>query len=310
MKILFAGTPQTAVPSLHALLEAGHEILSVLTRAPAPAGRRHRLIPSAVNETADDLGIPVLTPATLKEADIQRRICELQPEAIAVVAYGLLVPRELLTLPTHGWINLHFSLLPSWRGAAPVQYAISSGDKETGACTFRIEEGLDTGPVFDRLTTAIGAEETAGDLLARLSLSGAELLVGTLEALEEGRAHASPQEGTPTLAPTITTQDAQVRWNDTALAITRRSRAHTPAPGPWTRMGDTRIKLGPLTISMSEEKLAPGQILAGKRVIVGTAEGNVELSTVSPAGKRAMPAADWARGARLDTSAHFDGELQ
>ena len=308
MKILFAGTPATAVPSLHALVAAGHDVAAVLTRAPARAGRRHQLVPSAVHTAAEDMGIPVLTPATLKDPDIQAQIADLAPAAIAVVAYGLLVPKALLEVPTHGWINLHFSLLPAWRGAAPVQSAIAAGDPMTGACTFRIEAGLDTGPIFDRLKEPVTPTDTSGELLERLSHSGADLLVTTFARLEAGTAIATAQEGTPSYAPQITTADAHVRWNAQASEIDRLSRAHTPQPGPWTSLNGIRVKLGPLVAHPDITDLEPGQIHAGKTALVGTGKGAVELTTVAPAGKKAMNAADWLRGARLTEPARFDVE--
>ena len=303
MRILFSGTPDTAIPSLHHLIADGHEVAAVLTRAPARAGRRHKLVPSAVHEAAEELGLPVLTPATLRDEDIQEQIKELAPDAVAVVAYGLLVPPSLLDVPTHGWINLHFSVLPAWRGAAPVQYAIWQGDDVTGASTFRLEKGLDTGPVFDVMTEPIHPTDTSGDLLARLAISGAELLSHTFAALENGSAASHPQEGEPSLAPTITTREAQVDWRSPALLVDRQIRAHTPAPGAWTTLGGNRVKLGPVTLAPDGEPLAPGEIRNG---FVGTGTHPIRLGWVAPAGKKAMDARDWLRGARLPEGTHFD----
>ncbi len=303
MRILFAGTPDTAIASLHRLIADGHEVAAVLTRAPARAGRRHRVVPSAIHEAAEELGLPVLTPATLRDEKIQEQIKELAPDAVAVVAYGLLVPSALLDVPTHGWINLHFSVLPAWRGAAPVQHAIWRGDDVTGASTFRLEKGLDTGPVFGVMTETIRPTDTSGDLLERLSVSGADLLSRTFAALAGGSALAAPQEGEPTLAPTITTREAQVEWSAPAFAVDRQIRAHTPAPGAWTMLAGNRVKLGPVTPAPDQNPLSPGEIKNG---FVGTGTHPVRLGWVAPAGKKAMDARDWLRGARLPESTHFD----
>lgn len=311
MRILFAGTPATAVPSLRRLVADGHELAEVLTRPPARAGRKHVLRPSAIHAEAEALGIPVDTPTTLKDPDVQNRIAEWQPEAVAVVAYGLIVPAPLLDVPEHGWVNLHFSLLPAWRGAAPVQHAIAAGDPVTGACTFRLEKGLDTGPVFSSVAEPIGPSDTAGDLLGRLAEAGADLLAATFRDLQDGRAQAAPQEGAATYAPTISTSDARIDWRDAAERIDRCSRAHTPAPGPWTELRGARVKLGPLTARPGVAGLAPGRIRAGRadgaeEVLVGAGEGAVALSWVAPAGRKPMPAADWLRGARLEEGRGFD----
>ncbi len=299
MRILFAGTPETAVPSLNRLVSDGHDVAAVLTRAPARAGRKHQLVQSDIHNTAQKLGLPVLTPHTLKDPAVREQIAELNVEAVAVVAYGLLVPKELLGIP---WINLHFSLLPCWRGAAPVQYAIWHGDDLTGASTFRIEEGLDTGPVYGTLTETIGPNDTSGDLLARLATSGAELLSRTIALLEAGRATAQPQSGEPSYAPMIHPPEAQVEWNHPAVAIDRQIRAHTPDPGPWTTLGGSRVKLGPASLVPEVTDLAPGELRDG---LVGTGSHALRLGTVAPAGKRAMPAQDWLRGARLAQGTRF-----
>lgn len=305
MRILFAGTPEAAAPSLYRLIADGHEVLAVLTRAPAPAGRRHKLVPSAIHQAAEELGLPVLTPTTLRDEEVQERIKELAPDAVAVVAYGLLVPPSLLDVPTHGWINLHFSVLPAWRGAAPVQYAVWRGDDLTGASTFRLEKGLDTGPVFGVMNEFIGLTDTSGDLLERLAVSGADLLSRTFAALEDGSAAPQPQEGVPTFAPSITTREAQVDWSAPAFAVNRQIRAHTPAPGAWTMLGGNRVKLGPVTLDPDRAfpALAPGEIKDG---FVGTGSYPVQLGWVAPAGKKAMDARDWLRGARLSSGSRFD----
>ncbi|WP_263120273.1 methionyl-tRNA formyltransferase [Cellulomonas fimi] len=302
MRLIFAGTPAVALPSLEALLASRHEVVAVITRPAARAGRGRSLRPSPVAERAVAEGIEVLTPASPRELDFQARLRELAPDAVPVVAYGALVPAELLSLPAHGWINLHFSVLPAWRGAAPVQYAVMAGDEVTGASTFLLEKGLDTGPVFGTLTETIRQRDTAGDLLERLSVAGAELLVRTLDALEEGILTPVPQ---PTdgisLAPSLTVEDARVRWTHPALAVDRRIRGCTPAPGAWTSLPDgARLGLGPVALAPEVVDLAPGELRVGRRdVLVGTASHAVRLGEVRPAGKKTMDAADWARGARL-----------
>lgn len=302
MRILFAGTPDVAVPSFERLLSAGHEVLAVLTRAPARAGRSHAMHRSAVHDAAEHYGIPVLTPRTLRDPQFTENIATLAPDAAAVVAYGKIVPPALLSVPRLGWINLHFSLLPAWRGAAPVQHALAAGDDITGASTFLLEEGLDTGPVFGSTTERINPTDTAGDLLERLSHSGAELLVRTFALLESGLAVPHPQHGDVTYAPSISVADAQVDWTHPAIAIDRQIRAHTPAPGAWTMLRGHRIKLGPISPVPDVTDLAPGEL---RGELVGTGSHAVRLGTVAPAGKRVMEARDWLRGARLSPGEQF-----
>jgi methionyl-tRNA formyltransferase len=300
MRLLFAGTPSAAVPSLEALIASRHEVVAVLTRPDARVGRGRTLSPSAVKVRALEAGIDVLTPATLRDEAVVAQITALEVDAAPVVAYGALVPPTLLDVPTHGWVNLHFSVLPAWRGAAPVQRAILAGDEVTGATTFRLEKGLDTGPVFGTLTETIRARDTSGELLARLSHVGADLLVRTLDALEDGilRPVEQPDEGV-SHAPKLEVDDARVIWSHPAYAVDRRVRACTPAPGAWTTTPDgARLGLAPVTVT--SEHLPPGEIRVGrKELLVGTATEAVRLGQVTPAGKRPMDAADWARGARL-----------
>jgi len=300
VRVLFAGTPAAAVPSLRALAASDHEVVAVLTRPDAPAGRGRALQPSAVHVAADELGLEVLAPARLRDEAFRARLAELDVDVAAVVAYGALVPPDLLAAVPHGWVNLHFSLLPAWRGAAPVQHAIIAGDEVTGATTFRLEVGLDTGPVFGLLTEAVRPRDTAGDLLARLGDAGAGLLVRTLDGIADGTLVAVPQPADGvSLAPKLTPDDAAVRWDHPAVAVDRRVRGCTPDPGAWTTLPDgSRLVLGPVTVT--DEVLAPGLVAAGKRdVLVGTATTAVRLGEVTATGKRTMPAADWARGARL-----------
>ncbi|GAB3187456.1 methionyl-tRNA formyltransferase [Micromonospora palomenae] len=301
MRLIFAGTPAVAVPALDAVAASGHELLAVVTRPDAPAGRGRGLVRSPVGAWADERGIEVLTPAKPREPEFLDRLRELAPDCVPVVAYGALVPPVALEIPRHGWINLHFSLLPAWRGAAPVQQAVLHGDELTGASVFQLEQGLDTGPVYGTLTDEIRPTDTSGDLLERLAHSGAGLLVAVLDAIEAGTARAEPQPADGvSLAPKLTVEDARVRWTDPAFAVDRRIRACTPAPGPWTTFRGDRVKLGPVTPVGNGPELKPGELLVEKsRVLAGTATVPVQLGEVRAAGKKAMPATDWARGVRV-----------
>jgi methionyl-tRNA formyltransferase len=300
LRLLFAGTPEPAVPSLEALLASRHEVVAVLTRPDAPSGRGRRLSRSPVAERADEAGVPVLQPRSPREPEFLEQLAALAVDAAPVVAYGALIPPAALDVPRHGWINLHFSLLPAWRGAAPVQHAIMAGDEITGAATFRLEAGLDTGPVFGTVTEAIGPRDTAGDLLGRLSVSGAKLLAATLDGIEDGALEARPQptEGV-SLAPRIESADARVDWSLPSHVVDRRIRGVTPAPGAWTTWRGDRLRLGPVTPVSEGPALQPGEVaVVGRDVLVGTGSSPVRLGHVQPAGKRMLPAADWARGAR------------
>ncbi len=305
MRVLFAGTPEVAVPSFDALLASPHKIVAVLTRPDARVGRSRSLTPSPVRVRAEQAGIEVLTPARPRDEEFLNRLTELAPDACGIVAYGGLIPRAALDIPRLGWVNLHFSLLPAWRGAAPVQHALIAGDEMTGATTFLLEEGLDTGPVLGHMTERIRPRDTAGDLLGRLAEAGAPLLVGSLDALETGAIAPVPQptEGI-SFAPKLTVDDARIRWGEPAYAVDRRIRGCTPAPGGWTTFRGERLKLAPVApfdpVPLSGERLAPGRLRADKRtVLVGTATTPVLLTAVQPQGKKPMPAADWARGVRV-----------
>lgn len=302
MRLVFAGTPAPAVPALRALLGSDHEVVAVVTRPDAPAGRGRKVARSAVGEVADEAGVPVLTPARPSDPEFLDALRALAPDCCPVVAYGALVPRAALDVPRHGWVNLHFSLLPSWRGAAPVQSAIRHGDDITGASTFLLEEGLDTGPVFGVVTEAVRPTDTAGDLLGRLAEAGAVLLTATMDGIADGSLVPRPQpaEGV-THAPKVRTADARVTWTHTADVVDRTVRSVTPDPGAWTTFRDERLGLGPVRPVVHEVPLKPGELAPEKkRVLVGTAGGVLELGEVRPVGKRAMPAADWARGVRIE----------
>ena len=308
MRLVFAGTPATAVPSLEALLKSErHEVVAVLTRPHARAGRGRHEVVSPVEQLAADAGIPVLTPRRPSDPDFLDQLVELRPDCCPVVAYGALIPASALAIPQHGWVNLHFSLLPAWRGAAPVQHAILHGDEITGASTFQIETGLDTGPVYGVVTEAIRPTDTAGDLLGRLARSGADLLLATMDGIADGSVTAHPQlaDGV-SVAAKITVDDARVDWSAPAAHIDRLVRACTPAPGPWTEFRGQRLKLGPVRPASSDDQLSPGALRVTKHsVLVGTATTPVELGEVQAPGKRPAPAADWARGARPDADEHL-----
>jgi methionyl-tRNA formyltransferase len=325
VRVVFAGTPDVAVLSLDALSSSSHDVVAVVTRPDAPSGRGRSLVASPVKERALALGLEVLTPGRAGDPQFQARLRELAPDVVPMVAYGALIPLSTLTIPAQGWINLHFSLLPAWRGAAPVQHAIMAGDEVTGATTFLVERGLDTGPTLGVMTEAIRPDDTSGDLLGRLARAGAGLLVATLDALEAGELHAvaQPAEGV-SLAPKISVQDARVCWGTPALAVDRHIRGCTPSPGAWTTFRGERLKIHPvtratdapvidtdevLTHEATPVALAPGEVAATKRAVrVGTASGAVLLGAVQPQGKKPMDAADWARGVRIEPGEKFTDE--
>jgi methionyl-tRNA formyltransferase len=299
MRLVFAGTPEVALPALTAVAASAHDLVGVVTRPDAPAGRGRRLTPSPVADAAEALGVPVLKPGHPREPDFQAALRDLAPDACPVVAYGALLPQSALDIPPYGWVNLHFSLLPAWRGAAPVQHALWAGDDVTGATTFRIVKELDAGPTFGLMTETIRPRDTAGDLLSRLAEGGAGLLVTTLDGIADGSLEARPQTGDDvSFAPKIGVDDARVDWHQPAAVVDRQVRACTPAPGAWTTYAGERLKLGPVT--PADGSLPPGEVMAGKNaVVVGTGTGAVRLGEVQAVGKRPMAAADWARGLRL-----------
>jgi methionyl-tRNA formyltransferase len=314
VRLVFAGTPQVALPSLEAVLASRHELLAVITRPDAPSGRGRQVMPSPVRDRAEALGIEVLTPWRLGEPEVIARLRALAPDCCVVVAFGALVPLAALLIPTHGWVNLHFSVLPSWRGAAPIQRALIAGDEVVGASTFQLEEGLDTGPVYGVMTERVRPTDTAGDLLERIAEAGAGLLVQTLDGIEDGTLRPVPQpaEGV-SLAPKLTVDDARVDWSAPAVAVDRLVRACIPAPGPWTTFRGERLKLGPVRLAPDDAPddgaaaLAPGAIEVNRRSVrVGTGTSSVQLGEVQPHGRRPMAASDWARGARIDPTERFD----
>ncbi|MBD0711412.1 MULTISPECIES: methionyl-tRNA formyltransferase [unclassified Streptomyces] len=302
MKLVFAGTPEVAVPALDALLASGrHEVAAVVTRPDAPAGRGRRLVASPVAQRAEEAGIEILRPAKPRDEDFLARLREIAPDCCPVVAYGALLPKVALDIPVHGWVNLHFSLLPAWRGAAPVQHSLMAGDEVTGASTFLIEEGLDSGPVFGVVTEDVRPTDTSGDLLTRLAFAGAGLLSATMDGIEDGSLKAVPQpaEGI-TLAPKIQVEDARVDFAAPALRVDRVVRGCTPAPGAWTLFRGERLKLVQVAPLPDRTDLAPGELSVAKNnVYAGTGSYAVELLWVQPQGKKPMKAADWARGVRI-----------
>jgi methionyl-tRNA formyltransferase len=302
VRLVLAGTPSAALPAVEALLDSDrHELLAVVTRPDARSGRGRELAPSPVKQRALAAGLEVLTPARPSDPDFLERLRSLAPDCCPVVAYGALVPPAALEIPVHGWVNLHFSILPAWRGAAPVQHAILAGDDLTGATTFRLEAGLDTGPVYGVMTAAIGPRDTAGDLLGRLSQDGAKLLSATLDGIEDGALEPQPQSDDGiSLAPKITTADARVDWTRSAIVVDRRIRACTPAPGGWTTFRERRLGLGPVVPLPDDLGLAVGEVrdLGKDGIVVGTGTGPVRLGDVRPEGRAAMAADAWARGVR------------
>ncbi|WP_447036249.1 methionyl-tRNA formyltransferase [Streptomyces sp. DSM 118878] len=302
MKLVFAGTPEVAVPALDALIASGrHEVAAVVTRPDAPAGRGRRLVASPVAQRAEEAGIEVLKPAKPRDEDFLARLREIAPDCCPVVAYGALLPRVALDVPAHGWVNLHFSLLPAWRGAAPVQHAVMAGDEITGASTFLIEQGLDSGPVYGTVTEEVRPTDTSGDLLTRLALAGSGLLVATMDGIEDGGLKAVPQPADGvTLAPKLTVEDAEIDWAAPALRVDRVVRGCTPAPGAWTLFRGERLKIIQAALVTDRTDLAPGELSPAKNnVYVGSGSHAVELLWVQPQGKKPMRGADWARGVRI-----------
>lgn len=306
MRVVFAGTPETTLPTLEALVASRHEVAAVITRPDAPAGRGRALRPSPVAEAAAAHGIEVLRPTKPSDPDFMDRLRQIAPDCIPIVAYGALIRREALDIPRFGWINLHFSVLPAWRGAAPVQRAIMAGDEVTGATVFSLVEELDAGPVLGSITERIREDDTSAELLARLADWGSKLLVDVVDHIEAGDIAAVPQpEDNISYAPKLTTEEARIDWHRPAFAVDRHIRGCTPAPGAWTLLGGERVKIGPATIA-DDRTLVPGQLQVGKREVrVGTTTTDLVLGDVHAFGKKRMPAADWARGTSFADDAAF-----
>jgi methionyl-tRNA formyltransferase len=307
MRVVLAGTPAAALPTLRAVADSHHELVGVVTRPDAPAGRGRRLVASPVAELAEELGVRVLKPSHPKDPEFQAELKALEPACCPVVAYGALLPESALGIPEHGWVNLHFSLLPAWRGAAPVQRALWAGDEFTGATTFRIVRELDAGPTYGVVTERVRPTDTSGELLTRLAEAGAPLMVATLDGIEDGSLEARPQPADGvSMAPKLRVEEAELRWTDPALALDRQVRACTPAPGAWSTLDGERVKIGPVHPDPEAAPLAPGEVRATKSTVhVGTGSVPVRLGEVRPHGRKQMPAADWARGARLAPGARL-----
>ena len=297
LKIVYAGTPETAVPPLEALhADPRFEIAAVLTREDAPVGRKKVLTSSAVARRAEEFGLSVVRANRITE-DVRAALRETGARIGAVVAYGALLPRPALEVFEHGWINLHFSLLPQWRGAAPVQRALMAGDSVVGATTFVLDEGMDTGPVVGTLTDEVRPEDTSGSVLDRLAHEGSPLLAESLLGVASGRVHPAPQSGESSSAPKLTALDGRVDWSHPAVAVAHRVRGVTPEPGAWTELDGQRFKLDRVIPAPEATGIAPGHVeLRKKRVYVGTGSYAVELTRVQPSGKKPMAALDWARG--------------
>lgn len=298
MRLVFAGTPEPAVPALQLLAQAGHEVALVITRPDAPLGRKRVLTPSPVARAAESLGLPLVKTARL-DAAATAEIGAAEPELGVIVAYGALVREPLLSAPAHGWINLHFSLLPRWRGAAPVQHALIAGDAQTGAAVFRLVPELDAGDVFGEAVYDVPGGATAGDVLDALSHRGAYLLREVVDAIAAGTAVARPQQGEPTFAPKLSLDDARLRWDEPAEAVLARLRGVTPEPGAFTTIDGERLKILAARSGAWGVRLAPGVItVEGRDVLVGTTTDPIALDAVQPAGKGPMAAGDWWRGLR------------
>ncbi|MFD8492172.1 methionyl-tRNA formyltransferase [Amycolatopsis sp. NPDC059657] len=302
MRLVFAGTPEPAVPSLRALIESPrHEVVAVVTRPDARSGRGRSVSRSPIGTLADEHGIEVLTPEKAGDPAFLARLAEIAPDACPVVAYGALLPQRALDIPAHGWVNLHFSLLPAWRGAAPVQAAVRAGDEIVGAATFQIVKALDAGPVFGVVTEQVMPTDTSGDLLERLSVSGAALLKSTMDGIEDGTLRAVPQpdEGV-SYAPKLSVEDAHISFKLPWAAVDRHIRSVTPDPGAWAEFRGERLKIGPVSYA-DELGIGPGELrVERKRVLVGTATKPLQLGEVQAQGKKRMAATDWARGSRIE----------
>lgn len=303
MRLVFAGTPAAAVPSLHALVDAGHTVSLVITRPDAPQGRRRTLTPSPIAVAAQERGLPILRTTRL-DADANATIAATEPDLGVIVAYGGFVREPLLSAPRQGWINLHFSLLPAWRGAAPVQRAIMAGDPEIGAGVFQLTPGLDEGDVYDEVRMVRDPDATGGELLDRLAREGAPLLAGVVDALAHGEAHATPQTGVASHAAKLTDADGAVDWERPAERVRDQINGVTPEPGAHTLWKSARFKLGRVCLAPdAAPQLSPGEVAqqgtgSAAVVIVGTATHPVRLTTVQPAGKAPMQARDWWNGQR------------
>lgn len=309
MKIVFMGTPDFAVPSLKALAHAGYTVAAVVTRPDRPKGRGGKVSPPPVKECALSLGLPVHQPERLKDPSFLGCMSELSPDAVVVVAYGKILPKEILSLPGLGCINVHASLLPGYRGSAPIHRAVINGESETGVTTMYMEEGLDTGDIIQQKRVAIGGDDTAGVVHDRLSVLGASLLTETLALIAKGGAPRVPQDGSlATYAPPLTAEDEIIRWNATARSIKDRVRGLNPWPGARTYLGERLVKVWQVRVADGYKPAGrPGTVLAfleeGIRVQAG--EGQIIITELQAEGSKRMSAAEFLRGAKLPTEALF-----
>lgn len=296
LRIVFAGSPAAAVPSLRILDQSEHRVIAVITRADSPQGRKAVRTPTPVADYAAEHGIQSIRQNSLGD-QVTERVRALAPDLGVIVAYGALVREPLLSAPRLGWINLHFSLLPRWRGAAPVQHAIIAGDSTTGAAVFQLVRDLDAGEVFAHIEQPIGAQQTAGALLETLAAAGAELLLSVVDSIGGGTARSQPQIGEATIAPKLSLSDGAVQWRRPASSVFAQIRGVTPEPGAFTILDGARLKILEAAIAHESPPIAPGEFRqVGKAVLAGTTTDPIELVSVHPAGKRAMNAADWWRG--------------
>ena len=306
MRVVFFGTPEWAVPSLAALVESDAEVAAVVTNPDRPSGRGMKLQASPVKATAAAVGLPVLQPARARDPELVAELETIAPDVAVVVAYGSILPVDLLEVPPHGFVNVHFSLLPLYRGAAPVQRAIMDGRTETGVSIMVLTEGMDEGPVLAMESMPIGESDTSAEVGAKLAVVGAEALMGVLGAYVAGNVEPAPQDDSAaTYAPKITGAEARIDWSDGARTIRDKVRALNPAPGAWTRLGDERVKIHRASVGDHPE-LRPGELLVADELYAGTGEGAVVIEEAQVAGRRSMSGTELARGLRLEPGAHFE----
>jgi methionyl-tRNA formyltransferase len=306
LRTVFFGTPEWAVPSLDALLASDVEVVAVVTNPDRPSGRGMKLQPSPVKAAATTAGVRVLQPARARDPELLDELRAIAPDVAVVVAYGSILPKSLLDVPPHGFVNVHFSLLPLYRGAAPVQRAIIDGRLETGVSMMVLTEGMDEGPVLAAEATPIGPAETAAELGERLATLGARALLPALTGYVSGALTPVPQDDSAaTYAPKITTAEARIDWSEDARSIGNKVRALNPAPGAWTSLGDERVKLHRAAPGDHPE-LRPGELLVADRLFAGTGDGAIAIEEAQVAGRKAMSGLELARGLRLEPGAHFD----
>jgi methionyl-tRNA formyltransferase len=305
LKTVFFGTPKWAIPTLEALMDSPIEVAGVVTNPDRPSGRGMKLQPSPVKESALAAGLDVMQPEKARDPSLADWVRARGADVATVVAYGKILPLDLLEVPLHGFVNVHFSLLPEYRGAAPVQRALMDGKTEAGVSIMRLTAGMDEGPVFALERVPVEPNDTAGSVGDRLAEVGAGLLVRTLLELDAGTAQPHDQDDArATYAPKITDEQARIDWASPADSIRNLVRGLNPAPGAWTTLGDRRLKVH--AVGPSEAELSPGQLaVVDDSLVVGTGEGSLELVEVQPAGKRRMPGSEFARGLRLEPQARL-----